>query len=118
MSSAVLLPNRHTLRKGDGAAKVAALLAFPDEGGGSGQGQDGMVVWAADNAIHLSLPSNKVRRVCAGFCKFVWGRFSVGAREAQPWCGRSISDCSAYTAVWMPAAAAFSTGAARGRCAK
>lgn len=58
--------NRHTLRKGDGGGKVAALLAFPDEGGGSGQGQDGMVVWAADQAIHMNLPSSKVCQISEG----------------------------------------------------
>jgi hypothetical protein len=62
-----LILNRHTLRKGDGGGKVAALLAFPDEGGGSGQGQDGMVVWAADQAIHMNLPSSKVCWIAAGF---------------------------------------------------
>jgi hypothetical protein len=55
---------RHTLRKGDGSSKVSVLLAFPDEEGGSGQGQEGMVVWAdnaAHDAIKMTLPSSKVR---------------------------------------------------------
>jgi hypothetical protein len=57
---ASLLGCRHTLRKGDGGSKVAGLLSFPDEEGGSGQGQEGMVVWAADNSISMTLPSSKV----------------------------------------------------------
>lgn len=51
------------MRKGDSHSKVSALLAFPDEEGGSGQGQEGMVVWGADSAINMTLPSSKVRVV-------------------------------------------------------
>lgn len=60
MSVIVTVVCRHTLRKGDGGSKVAGLLSFPDEEGGSGQGQEGMVVWAADNSISMTLPSSKV----------------------------------------------------------
>lgn len=50
---------RHTLRPGGGSSKVCGLTAFPDED--SSTGQDGMVVWAADGGLNMTLPSSQVK---------------------------------------------------------